>query len=49
VVLFADPFAMPPSGVVAVQEVRLLAPPVASLGLDENHRTSRPSVFEIAE
>jgi hypothetical protein len=32
---------MPASGVVAVQEVRLLAPPPASLGLDENHRASR--------
>jgi hypothetical protein len=39
-VLFADPFAIPTSGVVAVQEVRLLAPPLASLGLGENHRTS---------
>jgi hypothetical protein len=40
--LFADTFAIPTSGVVAVQEVRLLAPPPASLGLDEKHRTSSP-------
>jgi hypothetical protein len=41
-VLFADTFAIPPSGIVAVQEVRVLIPPAASLGLDENHRTSSP-------
>jgi hypothetical protein len=39
-VFFADPFAGPPSGLVAVQEVRLLAAPAASLGLGENHRAS---------
>ena len=37
---FADPFAMPPSGLVAVREVRLLAAPTASLGLGENHWSS---------
>jgi hypothetical protein len=41
--LFADPFAIRAPGVVAVQEVRLLAPSHGSLGLDENHRTSRPT------
>ncbi len=38
--LFADPVAMPPSGIVTVQEVRLLIPPAASLGLDENRHPS---------
>jgi hypothetical protein len=41
-VLFADTFAIPPSGIVTVQEVPLLIPPTASLGLGENDRTSRP-------
>jgi lauroyl/myristoyl acyltransferase len=40
-VLFADPFAIRAPGVVAVQEVRLLAPSHGSLGLDENHHTSK--------
>src|SRR3974390_300484 len=37
-VIFADPGAIRAPGVVAVQEVRLLAPSHGSLGLDENHR-----------
>jgi hypothetical protein len=37
--LSADPFAIPPSGIVNVQEVRFLIPPAASLGLDRNTPT----------
>jgi hypothetical protein len=36
-VLFADPFAIPPSGIVTVHEYGSSSPPAASLGLDENH------------
>jgi hypothetical protein len=43
-VIFADTFAIRAPGVVAVQEVRLLAPSHGSLGLDENHRTSSPDL-----
>src|SRR5580704_1849832 len=46
---FADTFALPVPGVVAVQEVRLLAPAPASLGLDEKRRPDSWTVlgFEI--
>src|SRR5579862_6225393 len=41
-VLFADTFAIPPSGIVAVREYGSSSPPAASLGLGENHPGSCP-------
>ncbi len=43
---FADPGAMPSSGIVTAPECGSSSPPPASLGLDENHPGFFPFVNE---
>ena len=47
--LFADTFAIPSSGIVAVRTYGSSSPPPASLGLGENHPGSCPSASGTAK